>query len=95
MTSKLKPTKDRILIVLDKEAEKTRSGIILAPTHNKEGGLLQRGIIEAVCDDCEEPLLKKGVKCWFNPYDAFEIKNELGEVVYVGCKVVGVFAVEA
>jgi co-chaperonin GroES (HSP10) len=90
---KLIPTNKRVIIEIDQSEEKTSSGIILTTKNEKEGGKLQRGTVIAVGKECDDSLIKKGVKVYYNTYDAFEIVDDVGVERWAACPVTGVFAV--
>lgn len=69
----MNPLKNNLIVKVDKAAEKSTGGILLA-TQWKD--LPPTGTVEAVGPDVKEPLLKKGARVLFSRYSSVEVSTD-------------------
>lgn len=75
----IKPLADRVLLKMEEEEEKTKSGIILS-TGSKEkpqtAKVIEVGPGEKINDKVEEMYVKKGERVIINTYSGSDVKYE-------------------
>ena len=78
----IKPLADRVLLKMEEEEEKTKSGIILS-TGSKEkpqtAKVIEVGPGEKINDKVEEMYVKKGDRVIINTYSGSDVKYECEE----------------
>lgn len=70
---KVKPLGDRVLLMIEKEEEKTKSGLYIPETAQEK---TTTGVVKAVGDDTEAIKVKVGDKAIYDKYAGTSIKIE-------------------
>ena len=82
----IKPLADRVLLKMEEEEEKTKSGIILS-TGSKEkpqtAKVIEVGPGEKINDKVEEMYVKKGDRVIINTYSGSDVKYEGEEYLII------------
>jgi len=77
---KIKPLGDRVLLMIEKEEEKTKGGLFIPETAQEK---TQTGVIKAVGDDTEAITVKVGDKVMYDKYAGTNIKVDGAEHLIV------------
>ncbi len=75
----IKPLADRVLLKMEEEEEKTKSGIILSTTAKEKpqvAKVIEVGPGEKINDKVEEMYVKKGDRVIINNYSGSDVKYE-------------------
>jgi len=77
---KIKPLGDRVLLMIQKEEEKTKSGLFIPETAQEK---TQTGVVKAIGDDTEAITVKVGDKVMYDKYAGTTIKVDGAEHLIV------------